>query len=232
MNQTQVPLQFSHKDTYKFSDFIGSAEVVRSLINYQNLPPFTYLWGPRFAGKTFLTLALLEHLKSDGYGVVVVDALKILDQELVEHLLDTVDFLLVEDVCQLNANMTNETALFNLYNACTARQKKLLVTATLPQRSDDWQLPDLKSRLNSGLILSLDVLKGDDAVECIRKQFATHGMPMDEAVINYLKTTQNTSLANLYPLFERLSLNSLKLKRKVTIPMIKDVIADIQQSEQ
>lgn len=231
MTQPQVPLQLNTKGTCQFEDFIGSKEVVDSLLHYQHLPLLTYLWGSAFAGKSFLLSALCNHLQKNNQKVALVAAMNILDHGLIEYLLTDYDFLLVEDISQLSGNLAYETALFNLYNACQSQKVKLVVTAECSQRDALWQLPDLRSRLSSGLVLSLEVLKGDDALLCIKQLFSQSGMPLEDAVINYLKTTQNTSLSNLYPLFKQLTIDTLKLKRKVTIPMIKQALLNIQESE-
>ncbi|MCB1584260.1 MAG: hypothetical protein KDI92_14465 [Xanthomonadales bacterium] len=228
MTQTQVPLPFNNKVTCRLVDFIGSGKVVDALSHYQTLPHLTYLWGAPFAGKTFLLSALYDALLVAGEKVMVVDALNVLDPDLMDYLLCSHDYLLVEDVEQLSGNKSNETALFNLYNACQSSQTKLLLTASCSQRDEQWRLPDLKSRLNSGLILSLEVLKGADALLCIRQLFERNGMPLEETVVNYLNTTQNSSLTNLYPLFMQLSMDTLKFKRKVTIPMVKQALVNIQ----
>lgn len=232
MMQPQVPLQLNNKKPFKLDGFIGAAEVVQNLKNFQDLPPFTYLWGAKYSGKTYLVTALASELKRNGFESLVIDAMKITNNEVLDNLPPSVKYLIIEDVCQLKGKKFFETALFNLYNSCLSQNIKLLVTASISQRSEQWQLPDLRSRLSAGLTLSLDVLKGDEAINCMVQQFVVQGMPLDAAVIHYLKTTQNSSLANLYPLFERLSLDSLRLKKKVTIPMIKNAVADIQQSEQ
>lgn len=230
MSQPQLPLPLNRNEAQNFSDFIGSQEVVQTLENTPQLPQFTFIWGDRYAGKTLLVSALVNALKHKHKQAIMLDAAEILNHDLVNYLLVDNDFLVVEDVCQFAGNQAGETAVFNLYNACLAQQKKLIVTSTLSQRSAQWQLPDLRSRLNAALTLSLEVLKGEAAIECIKRQFAINGMPLDEAVINYLKTTQNTSLANLYPLFEWLASESLKLKQKVTIPLIKKALLENQDS--
>lgn len=232
MNQSQLPLPLNKKGSSLFDDFISNAEVVDALRRFEQLPQFTFIWGLEFSGKSHLMSALDHSLEAAGTVYLVLDTSMISDVNLVNNLPNKIDFLLINDVDLIAGNPDGELALFNLYNFCLSHHCKLVVTSNIPPRSEGWQLPDLKSRLNSGLVLALEVLKGDLALQCIEQQFELNGIPLEPAVIRYLKTTQNTSYAYLYQLFMRLFAETLKLKKKLTVPLIKKALQDNQDSVQ
>ncbi|TDR16267.1 HdaA/DnaA family protein [Marinicella litoralis] len=230
MNQSQVPLPLNNKDPFLFGDFIGNEEVVDALSRFEQLPQFTYLWGVEYSGKSHLMSALNGLLESAEVNFLILDANMIADEHLVNHLPAQIKFLLINDIDTVASDSVGEVALFNLYNYCLAHHCKLVVSSSISPRSDQWMLPDLQSRLNSGLVLSLEMLKGDQALKCIEHQFAMNGIPLESAVVKYLKTTQNTSYSYLYQLFMRLSAETLKLKKKLTVPLVKKALQDYQDS--
>jgi DnaA family protein len=230
MTQVQVPLQFFKKDSFTFDEFVGNQSVVESLAHHDKLPQFTYLWGEKFSGKSHLLAALENRLAINNKIYLSLDAEMIKDHDVTNNLPEQLAYLLINDVNQLQFDNTGELALFNLYNWCRSRDCRLIISAISSPRSELWQLPDLKSRLNSGLVLALKPLKGDLALDCISQQFVKHGIPLEPSVVNYLKTTQNTSYQYLYPLFLQIAAESLALKRKVTVPLVKKAIQDYQVS--
>ncbi len=232
MNQPQLPLPLTKKDTFSFNEFFSNEEVVNALSQYEQLPQFTFMWGAQHSGKSHLIAALAASLDAANEDFLMLDAAMLTDDDLVNNLPAQLSFLLIDDIDVIAGEVNTELSLFNLYNFCLASHCKLVVSSSVPPRSDGWVLPDLKSRLNSGLALSLEVLKGDLALQCIEHQFELSGIPLEPAVIKYLKTTQNTSFANLYQLFVQLSAETLKLKRKLTVPLIKKALEDNQESVQ
>ncbi len=230
MNQSQLPLPLNKKLSCLFDDFIGNEEVVDALNRFEQLPQFTFLWGVKYSGKSHLMSALDHSLETTNSTYLVLDSSMISDVNLLNNLPNGIECLLINDVDLVARNPDGELALFNLYNYCLAHHCKLVVSSSISARSDEWQLPDLKSRLNSGLVLTLEILKGDLALQCIEQQFELNGIPLEPAVVRYLKTTQNTSYSYLYQLFMRLSTETLKLKRKLTVPLIKKALQDNQES--
>jgi len=232
MNQSQLPLPLNKKTAFLFDDFFSNEEVVDTLKRFEQLPQFTFLWGVEYAGKSHLMSALSHSFEVNSVAYLALDTSMIADVNLVNNIPSEIDFLLINDINLIAGSPEGEVALFNLYNFCLAHHCKLVVSSRISPRSEQWQLPDLKSRLNSGLVLPLEMLKGDLALRCLEQQFEMSGIPLESAVISYLKTTQNTSYANLYQLFMRLSAETLKLKRKLTVPLIKKALQDNQESVQ
>ena len=230
MTQVQVPLQFFKKDSFTFDEFVGNQSVVDSLTHYEKLPQFTYLWGEKYSGKSHLLVALENRLAINNKIYLSLNAEVLKDHDVISNLPDQLAYLLISDVNMLQSDNTGELALFNIYNWCRSRDCRLIVSANSSPRSGLWQLPDLQSRLNSGLVLAIKPLKGDSALDCISQQFINHGIPLEPSVVNYLKTTQNTSYQYLYPLFLKIAADSLTLKRKVTVPLLKKAIQSYQIS--
>jgi DnaA family protein len=224
MVQQQATLPFSQQSEQYFNQFIGNDAVVETLQNFQKLPQFVYVWGEAYSGKSHLINAIENHLLTAGKVCFAVDALYLTQVELMRILPDALEYLMLDDVQNLAGKSEAEVALFNLFNHCKAKNITLIITAAVPSKSAAWQLPDLVSRINSGLNLKLETLQGQMALDCISHQFILNGMSLEPAVTQYLQTHHSSDYAELYELFLLVSAESLKLKRKVTVPLLKQII--------
>jgi len=224
MSQQQATLPFSQQSVQNFKQYIGNDSVVETLQQPQNLPQFVYIWGNLYSGKTHLLNALEDYLTEAKIVCLAVDAMYLNQVELVQVLPQGLAYLLLDDVHDLAGEAAAEVALFNLFNHCRAKGVTLVVTASAHSKSTVWQLPDLISRLNSGLTLKVESLQGEMALSCITRQFEINGIPLDSAVVQYLQTHHSSDYAELYRLFLQVSIESLKLKRKVTVPLLKQIM--------
>ena len=229
MNRQQSTLPLKTSQPKGFEDFMGNEALVKVLNGYPDLPQFSYLTGAQYAGKTHVLGALNHIIQNDNHSVLQLRAADLLGLDWALILPEDLSFLLLDDVDELAEDAAAEVTLFNVYNHCRQHQTKLIVTAKSNRKSNRWQLPDLRSRLTSGLSLSLETLSGDQALSCLALQFKQDGIPVDDAVMNYLKTHTNTRYTELYALYLVVAETSLKLKRKVTVPLIKQAIQDINE---
>ncbi len=226
MNSGQVPLPLRHSDQNSLAMFLGNDAVVNALQNVEDLPQFTYLWGSRHTGKSHLLSAVSDSLNIKQINHLDLDAAQLLQLDFSAVLPDSLSFLLLDDVDVLAGDEAGELALFNLFNHAKAIGYRLLVTASVHPKSQRWQLPDLVSRLNSGLVLSLEPLKGEPALSRIKNIFETNGISLEAGVYKYLQAHHASTLPELYQLYELVASESLKLKRKVTIPLIKKTMQE------
>lgn len=224
MNQQQVTLPFSQQTEKSFTQFMGNEAVTKVLSQPESMPGFIYLKGDKFSGKTHVLQSFENELNANETVCFTVDSMQLTEYDLSQILPARTSHLLVDDIHTLAGNASAELALFNLFNHCKSKNIKLMVTAAIHAKSSAWQLPDLISRLNSGLSLKLELLKGQAALQCFVQQFELNGIPLDVAVIQYLQTHHSSDFATLYQLFLTVSAESLKLKRKVTVPLVKQII--------
>ncbi len=224
MSQQQATLPFGQQKAQNFEQYRGNDAVVEALQQIQSLPQFIYVWGGVYSGKTHLINAFEHHLSQSGFCCFTVDANYLPQVDLIQMLPEGLEYLLLEDVHKLAGDAKAEVALFNLFNFCKARRITLAVFASIHSKSNIWKLPDLVSRLNSGLTLKLNILQGQEALSCIVRQFEVNGIPLDSAVIQYLQTHHSSNYNELYGLFLQVSAESLKLKRKVTVPLLKQIM--------
>lgn len=122
-------------------------------------------------------------------------------------------------------DLTDEEALFHLFNFVQEMGGDLLLTSRdIPQ----FKLPDLQSRLN--MIPKAEIMMPDEsvirAVAC--KAFEDRHILVDDAVLDYLSTHLTRSFSLLQQVVERADKLSLEVGRKITIPIIKQVMQELK----
>lgn len=223
----QAALPFKNGAIFDFEHFLGNDNVKSTLQNFQELPSFTYVCGDQYAGKTHLLVAFGQSLKELGQRFLQLSKDQLRHADLISVLPAELGFILIDDVSGLAAIDDGELALFNFFNHCKSNQIKLVVSGRNHPKDVSWKLPDLISRLNSGLILNLAVLKGDLAFDCLQNQFQFNGIPVDDSVLQFLKIRFSNSYPKLYTLFLKIAAESLQQKRKVTVPLVKSLMAEL-----
>jgi DnaA family protein len=131
----------------------------------------------------------------------------------------------VDDVERLNE--ASQIGLFNAINEANQSGGKVLVAGNAPPA----QLPlreDLKSRLAWGLVYQVKPLSDDERAEFLRAEAARRGMRVPEEVIGYLLTHVRRDLSTLGAILDELDRASLEKQRQITLPLVRDVLKDIE----
>lgn len=226
MTEPQLPLQLQISESAGFDDFIGHDDVVASLRSVSELPGFCYLWGALCSGKSHLLSAYSQQRQKQGDQGAAFSASVMLDTDISELIQPHWCYLVLDDIHLLADKALGERHLFNLFNFCRAQQLSLLVASQVSPRDPSWLLPDLRSRLQSGLTLELSVLSGDQAILLLTRQFKQHGIPANDAVLKFIAGHHATDYASLDALLRKLSALSLRDKRKITVPFVKRAIEE------
>lgn len=125
-------------------------------------------------------------------------------------------------------DLTDEEALFHLFNFVQEMGGDLLLTArAIPQ----FQLADLQSRLN--MIAKAEIMMPDESVirAIAHKAFEDRHILVDEAVLDYLAGHLTRSFSLLQQVVDRADKLSLEVGRKITIPIMKQVIQELKGDE-
>lgn len=184
-----------------------------------------YLWGGKGTGKSHLLQAAChaagEHDLRSAYLPLAV-----LQQHgcTIFEGMETFDLVAVDDL-QVIAGQTDwEQALFHFFNRMRDRDGSLLFAATASPRGLSMQLPDLVSRLGSGLVFRLQPLSDDDRREVLVRRAAARGFELPEDVAEYLLRRQSRDLAALIRFLDHLDTAQLAAQRRLTIPFVKTLL--------
>jgi chromosomal replication initiation ATPase DnaA len=187
----------------------SNSRAVERLENWSNWPQRRLvLCGPAKAGKTHLA-----DVWSSETGAPVVKSSDLTRENA--DVLSRNPFLVVEDAGLIAGDTDRETAMFHLYNLVDAADGFLLLTAINPPARWDIKLPDLKSRLSSVDVVTLD--PPDDALlaALLVKHFTDRQIDINPDLIPYLVARMERSATAAQRLVT--DLDRLALKQKAAV---------------
>ncbi|MBO7257656.1 MAG: hypothetical protein J6V11_01810 [Alphaproteobacteria bacterium] len=211
MEIKQLILDLPYRQTFDRQGFVVSpcnSMAVLWIDRYPNWGSHALLiYGPKGCGKTHLShMFATQHLDAT---------------ELSEHEWPEADKLVVENIDKL----TNERALFHLFNWTKEQNIGLLMTANhIPQ----FHLPDLSSRIM--MCPKVPILPPDDELiyAVLSKAFSERSIAVDASVLEYATKYTERTFEAVQSLIDMADTLSLSQNRRITIPIVKQVLADLQ----
>ena len=184
-----------------------------------------FIYGISGTGKSFLLQSICNHIslaKKLSLYVPLNDVIKH-GPEFLDSL-EELDLICIDEIDLIAGNKEWEIAIFNLINNCLISKCRLIFSSQLNPSTIEFNLIDLFSRIkkiNHIKILHINNTKHENAIMFITK---TKSLNLGDNEINYLMTHSKRNISNLVEILEKLDKLSLQLKRKITIPLIKEVI--------
>jgi DnaA family protein len=225
----QLPLHFEFRASQTFNDFFSGAnhEIVAHLqqciigLGEQQI----FLWGRSGQGKTHLLQACCHEAQNHNLSSFYFD---LSNGELPDPLmldgLDECDVVCLDNIERIAGNAAWELAFFNFFNQHRDRGHKLIVSASSAPNAIAIQLPDLKTRLNWGLTLKIQLLTDSDRIAALIFKADQMGFEIAPQAGRFLLTHYDRDLASLWALLEKLDRASLAAKRKLTLPFLKQIL--------
>jgi len=225
MAQIPLPLSFDKRfslENYiaENSDYIGQNltalfdETGESLIG---------LWGGTDSGKTHLLNACAHYARHCHVQFHLFDALQLLEADA-ESFSDFPhgSVLGVDNLDLLSGNREWEEQFYQLINRVKAGEIRFVFSLSRNPRDIGFRLPDLKSRLMWGLLISLKSPDDDQLSDVLKARAKLLGLEMSDGALNYLLTHYSRKLSEQMKLLYQLDHASMSSKRKITIPLIRE----------
>ncbi|MEY4562977.1 MAG: hypothetical protein RLZZ618_2254 [Pseudomonadota bacterium] len=220
----QIPLAIGVGPARSLDSFVAGQNVqaVAYLrrITQQAAPVF--LWGPPGVGKTHLLEAVASLVQQDGGRVSWFDASEPTPWEL-----DESDRLVLLDNCD-RFDDAQQQAAFALFIEATTHGIPVLGAGNVPPVD----LPlrdDLRTRLGWGHVFALQPLAEAEARAALRREADRRGLFLSDDVMSYLLTRFSRDLKSLMGLLDRLDEFALVHKRAVTVPLLKQMLAETHE---
>lgn len=229
-SETQLPL-LSPQTVYRLDNFAyasdESAHSVRQFVDAADID-FLYLYGDQGTGKSHLLLAMAEALQQSGQSVryVSLEELRVMTPTMLSEL-QVVDVTCLDDLDAIVGERAWEEALFHCFNQIRARGGRLVVAALdVPSRLS-LSLPDLQSRLGSGLIYGLNLQDDDLKAQALMKQAQSRGLTLADDICRYLLRRYGRDMSSLMSILNQLDKASMQAKRRLTLPFVRQVLNDV-----
>lgn len=200
-----------------------NAEVLanlRALLAGASHERFVYLWGGTGSGKSHLLQALANAAAAHPWRVCNTAAGTVCSEE--EAM--ACDLVLVDDVLQLDASGQNR--LFNIMNQMRDGSGLLVVTGPYaPIHLNIRQ--DLASRLAQCLVFQVKCLSDEDKAQALMTHAQGRGFTLTYEVAAYLLRKWKRDIPSLLAVLDALDRYSLEIKRPVTVPLAREVLAQL-----
>jgi DnaA family protein len=225
----QFPLNLSLNDSASLENFVPGrnlqavTDISRSLAGTGE--PFLFLWGTKYAGKTHLLQAACRQADELSCSAVYIPLglASQLSPELLSNM-DGMDLVCLDDIQEIAGNLDWEEGLFHLFNRARSGDTILLVTADCSPTTLPLSLPDLVSRLSSGVSYRLEALDDKEKQKALEEAARRRGMTLSSKTTRYILKHCARDMGSLLAFIERLDRASLAAQRKLTIPFVRTLL--------
>ncbi|HEX4232924.1 MAG TPA: DnaA regulatory inactivator Hda [Caldimonas sp.] len=217
----QIPLAMGPEPARTFENFLpgaNGAALAHLLALAPGAPP-VYLWGPPGSGKTHLLHAVVEHATAHGRQSAWYSAATPVPWSTAEGR----DWLVIDDAHALDASQ--QQAAFSLFVDAADRGAGIVAAGDVPP-VDLAVREDLRTRLGWGHVFALEPLRESEVRAALRREADRRGTFLSDEVMDYLLTRFARDLKHLMAQLDRLDEFSLATKRAITVPLVKQMLAE------
>lgn len=184
-----------------------------------------YLWGAENSGRTHLLQAVCHKASSEQRVSIYIPLQdhENLSATMLEDL-SALHVVCLDDVNAIAGVAEWERAVFNFYNNAREAGTQLLLASNCAPHDLQLELPDLRSRLQSMPVYRLANMTDEQAVAAMQHRARQRGIDLNAATAEFILRRSGRGIAQLMELLSALDSVSLTEKRKVTIPLIKEVM--------
>ena len=223
----QIPLAFKNTKVKTFQDFVLGKNIalIDSLNSFSQSEEesLLYLWGEPGSGKSHVVEAFINLLHTNSKTAVLLTPKDLKDRQKVS-LIEMFDYICIDDTHEIANNALLEESLFLWINEVKQVKKKIVLAGQLSNKNQQWQLPDLRSRLQSGRTHELIALGRNEVLTVFKKLSGQQGIMIDSRVEAFIEKNCPMNLSFLSALLNKLDEITLVEKKQVTIPLIKKIL--------
>lgn len=217
----QIPLAIGIEAPRTFETFVPGANALAiahlQALGAQAAP--VYLWGGSGAGKTHLLEALVHRLDAQGMRAGWFNAADPAPWTFEEAW----SLVVIDNADVLDA--AQQHAAFSVFVEATTHGVPLVAAGRVPP-VDLAVREDLRTRLGWGHVFAVQPLGEADARATLRRVADQRGIFLSDDVMDYLLTRFARDLKHLVAQLDRLDAFSLSTKRQITVPLLKQMLAE------
>ncbi|MBN1683904.1 MAG: DnaA regulatory inactivator Hda [Gammaproteobacteria bacterium] len=226
----QIALNIGSTQQASFKNYYANALDKELLLNLLKSAKgrgyrFIYFWGPKGSGRTHLLHACCstaQKLKLTHF-YLSFENINALTPNAFDNL-EKLQLVCIDDIHLMANLLTWEEAFFDFFNRIQAGGRRLLVAGNAPPQQCGFQLPDLVSRLKSGLIFQIHPLSEKAKTEAMIRHAGEKGLELTKTVADFILNHYPRDMGSLFSILDRLDKASLQAKHKLTLPFIKKVL--------
>lgn len=184
--------------------------------------PALILSGPAASGKSHLAAVWQDKTAAAALNPVDLAATP------ADELAARADHILIDGVDPWIGDRATEETLFHLYNMAKENGRSLLLTMRSTPTKLDFAIPDLASRLRAAPVALIRPPEDSLLAAILVKLFYDRQLQVGEDVIRYILPRMERSFAAARDLVQRADTVALAQKRPISVPLMRQVLADSQ----
>lgn len=228
----QLPLGIRLLDSSVFESYYAGRNrpVVDALLSLHAAeqprgPTCLWIHGATGTGKTHLLQAVCARASREGRTAAYLPLPDVI--ELGEELLagfGELSIVCLDDAQVIAGRAKWERALFRLHVELDERGGRLLVAGATPPAALPFKLRDLGSRLNGGLVLTLQPLEEAEQIAALQLRAQLRGLELPDETAQFMLRRLPRDMTHLYAVLDELDAASLVAQRRLTVPFVKAVL--------
>ena len=230
-NPTQLIFPFQINQKASFKNFFCSPDNSELISRLSELvanknPDELIINGAAGSGKSFLMQAICNELSASGKQFAFIPMNKAINMgvEIFQNLA-SLDAVCVDDLQLILSKGEWEIALFNLINECQQSDCSLILSLGGNQSLEEIaQLPDLLSRIKRMEFMKLQAVQDESLNQALDFVSQQLDINLEKAELEFLLKHQTRDFSILVDNLISLDKQAASLKRKITIPLIKETL--------
>ena len=224
-NPKQLTFPWSKSNKSSFDHFYFDKKNLEVKKNLLEGDEDLFLYGIKQSGKSFLLQAVCNLFASKNKTSLYVPILEVkkYGTNFIDSL-DGLDVVCIDDIDLIHSDREWEVAIFNLINDCLISGCRLIFSSALNPSSIEFELKDLVSRIKKIDHVELLPISEDNLLDAIKFICNLRSINLGNREINYLISYSKRNIADLIDIINKLDNLSMQLKRKITVPLIKEII--------
>ena len=226
-NPKQLTFPWNKYNKSSFDSFYASKlnKHLLSLLQNNTFKDDLLIFGTKDSGKTYLLQALCNYFSNQGKSsfYLPMKQAKELSVDILESL-ESMELVCIDGIESIVGNKVWEIGLFNLINRSLNSENRLIFTSSKNIDVMNFELKDLDSRLRKIQSHELYALADDEILSALKHIANLRSIELGSKEAQYLLTYANRNISDLVQILESLDQLSMEMKRKITIPLIKEVI--------
>ena len=215
---SQLIFKFPFKTKYYEQDFYVSSNNFSAYKLIENWPNWSSKWlnvfGSSGSGKTHLSKILEKKIKN----IEIINA-KAVEEKTMDKL-EKLQCLIIDNY----ENNIDQKFLYSLLNQSKQLENFILINSIKPVSDFKYDLPDLKSRLDSFLFIGIDLPTDDLLNVIITKSFSDKQVELDPKVSDFIIKNVDRSYDKMFKFLKELDELSLSSGKPININLIKKVL--------
>jgi len=224
----QLPLGVRLRDTARLDSFVPgrNGEAVGLVSGASGAAArVLWIWGRRGAGKTHLLQAACASAADRGGSSSYLDPSAGAEPGWLEGC-ENLDLVCVDGIEAVAGDAEWNAALFRLHTLMQDTRTRLCMASEQPPATVGFRLPDLRSRLLAASVHQLHELDDAGQVEALRLRAGRRGLELSEEGARYLVHRLPRDMHTLCAVLDRLDDASLAAQRRLTVPFLRQALAD------